>query len=164
MSNFSEYRRINSTWYSPAFHIAGYQLQLVVEPGGLESGKGNYVSVYVRLMKGKHDYMLEWPFKAEMIIDLINWGEDKGHVTKTLRFDGNTPIRYRQRVTQDHAAPYIWGYDKFIQHADLDDKPNNKKRFLQDDTLCFRVLKITLLTGSNHNYNYNCICDCGCKN
>ena len=41
-------------------------------------------------MKGENDAMLQWPFKGDVTIQLLNWREDKGHVEKTVHFNDNT--------------------------------------------------------------------------
>ena len=33
-------------------------------------------------MKGQHDDHLQWPFTGTIIIELLNWLEDKGHYKK----------------------------------------------------------------------------------
>ena len=40
-------------------------------------------------MKGQHDDRLQWPFTGTIIIELLNWLEDKGHYKMTLSIDTN---------------------------------------------------------------------------
>ena len=48
-------------------------------------------------MKGQHDDRLQWPFTGTIIIELLNWLEDKGHYKMTLSIDTNNDF---VRVTE----------------------------------------------------------------
>ena len=61
------------------------------------SGKGSHLSIYARIMKGQHDDHLQWPFTGTIIIELLNWLEDKGHYKMTLSIDTNNDF---VRVTE----------------------------------------------------------------
>ena len=47
------------------------------------------------IMKGQHDDRLQWPFTGTIIIELLNWLEDKGHYKMTISIDTNDDfVRY----------------------------------------------------------------------
>ena len=48
---------------------------------------GNYVAVYVCLMRGECDSDLDWPFEGDVIVELINRREDKKHLPIKVDFD-----------------------------------------------------------------------------
>ena len=137
MNSFSKHQKASSTWYSPPFQTQpdGYKLQLQVVADGSGHGKGTHVSVRVHLMKGENDAKLEWPFKGQIIVRLLNWREDKQHVEKVINFSDDDP------------SSIGLGYDRFVAHVDLDYSPEENTEYLCDDMLCFQVYKITLLSG-----------------
>ncbi len=48
---------------SPSFYTShGYNMALRVDANGCSGGKGTHVSVFAKIMKGKHDSRLNWPF------------------------------------------------------------------------------------------------------
>ena len=86
MSNFSQHKKVDDTWFSPPFYTenGGYKLQLVVYANGVGIGEGTHLSVFVYLMKNENDDNLKWPFGGDITIQLLNWREDKGHVEGIL--------------------------------------------------------------------------------
>ena len=116
MFNYNEHKRVGDQWYGVPFYsgINGYKLYLRVDANGEGSSKGTHVSVYVEIMRGENDEMLQWPFNGEITIELLNWREDKRHVEKIIDHY-NAPIDCRTRVTEGkRALPF--GYD-FISFA-----------------------------------------------
>ena len=149
MNDFSKYKKASSTWYSPPFQTQpdGYKLQLQVVADGSGHGKGTHVSVCVHLMKGENDAKLEWPFKGQIIVRLLNWREDKQHIEKSINFSDDDPLQSCSRVIEGEKASIGLGYDRFVSHVDLDYSPEDNTEYLYDDMLCFQVYKITILSG-----------------
>ena len=63
--------------------------------------------------------MLQWPFKGDLTIQLLNWREDKRHVEKTLHFNNNTSLQTRSMVIEGERASSGICYDTFISLTDL---------------------------------------------
>ena len=145
MNSFSKHQKASSNWYSPPFQTQPgvYKLQLQV----VADGKGTHVSVRVHLMKGENDAKLEWPFKGQIIVRLLNWREDKQHIEKVINFSDDDPLQSCSRVIEGEKASIGLGYDRFVSHGDLDYGPEENTEYLCDDMLCFQVYKITLLSG-----------------
>ena len=89
MSQYSRYKNTNRDWRSIPFYSSerGYKLLLKVYANGSGSDRGTHVSVYVYLMKGEYDEQLKWPLNANIIVRLLNWTEDSGHVERIIEFD-----------------------------------------------------------------------------
>ena len=85
VTNFSTYMK---QYLSPPFytHTKGYKMYLSVFANGRNTGKSTHVSVYATLMRGEYDDQLKWPFEGDIIIELRNWKEDKGHQEDTFSF------------------------------------------------------------------------------
>ena len=141
MFNFSEHMKVSGEWISQPFYSErdGYKLYLRVGAGGgYDSYTDTHVSVSVGLMKGEYDENLEWPFNSEITIQLLNWRDNKGHVEKIIGHY-NAPIESRNRVI---------GKLKFISSADLGYNVNKNNQYLQNNTLCFKVAKVTIHKGT----------------
>ena len=149
MMNFSTHKKSNKTWYSPPFYTStdGYKLQMEVCANGNGKGKGTHVSLFVCLMKGEHDQYLQWPFKGEISIQMLNWREDNQHKEEIISFNDRADIKYRSKVIEGERG-LGWGYHQFISIADLEYDPKKNCAYLQEDTLCIKIPKITLLTGN----------------
>ena len=148
MFNFSEHMKVSGEWISQPFYSErdGYKLYLRVGAGGgYDSYTDTHVSVSVGLMKGEYDENLEWPFNSEITIQLLNWRDNKGHVEKIISHY-NAPIESRTRVIDGERADPL-GKHKFISSADLGYNVNKNTQYLQNNTLCFGVSKVTIHKG-----------------
>ena len=139
MTNYLQLKEADEEWISPPFftHARGYKMCLKVVFNGYGSGKSTHVSVFVCLMKGKHDNQLQWPFEGDVIIELPNWREDKGHYEKTICFNRATN-EFCARITETNTGHDI-GFDRFISHSSLSYNPTINTEYLQDDCLRLRV-------------------------
>ena len=81
MDNFEELKSEEADWYSPPFytHIGGYKMCLNIVANGWGSGKYTHVSMTVHMMKGEFDSHLQWPFKGEITVQLVNQKEGGEH-------------------------------------------------------------------------------------
>ncbi len=121
-------------------------MTLVVLPNGRGLRKGCDVSVNIHLMKGDNDNVLLFPFSGNIIIKVLNWTEDNGHVEHIIQFDESislycrqrvdesTPLDCRQRITDGEMAARGWGYN-FLSHVDME----NNKEYLHNDKMCFII-------------------------
>ena len=84
LSEFSKRKQLNNFFFCPPFysHQNGYNLCVSVYSNGRGDGTNIHVSVYVRLTTGKFDDKLQWPFVGDVIIELLNWRENKKHYNK----------------------------------------------------------------------------------
>ena len=133
------YEKDGTRWYSPPFntHVGGYKMCLCVDANGWGSGKGTHVGVGFSMMKGEFDSHLQWPFKGEITVELVNQKEGGKNSINRI------PDREEacERVTEGERASKGWGYDTFIAHTDLY-KPEENKEYLLNDTLIFRVTNV----------------------
>ena len=139
LTEFSKRRQFDNKCYSTPFytHQNGYKMCLAVDSKGYGSGKGTHVSVFVSVMKGEHDDQLKWPFKAKIVVEMVNWREDKGHHEVTFDFSGIDKIK---RVTDGNKVRGPrFGNQQFISHSSLPYNPITNTEYLQDDCLRLRV-------------------------
>ena len=134
ISEYSKRKQFDNYYFSPPFTTSpqGYTLCLDVDTNGYDSGKGSHLSIYAYIMKGQHDDRLQWPFTGTIIIELLNWLEDKEHYKRTLTIDTNKDF---VRVTEGEYGN-AHGYEQFISHSSLTSSTTNTQYLYQD---CIRV-------------------------
>ena len=138
ITEYSKRKQFNNQYYSPPFTTSpqGYRLCLNVWANGHGSGKGSHLTIAAYIMKGQHDDRLQWPFTGTIIIELLNWLEDKGHYKKTLEIDTNIDF---VRVTEREYGKNH-GYYQFISQSSLNSSTN--PQYLYQDCICVRVQAI----------------------
>ena len=129
MSEYSKRKQINNQYHSPPFTTSpqGYRFCLKVYANGYGSGEGSHLSIYAYIMKGQHDDRLQWPFTGTIIIELLNWLEDKEHYERTLSIGTNDDFA---RVTKGKYGKQL-GYHQFISQSSLN-SPTNPQYLYQD--------------------------------
>ena len=111
----------------------GYKLMVFMYPNGSGDGENTHLSVYFRLMRGKYDAVLPWPFRKAVTFTLIDQQADT-----TLRENHVETINCNN-CSESFARPKRdsnWGYGSptFIPHQEL-----FKRRYIVDDTLFLQV-------------------------
>ena len=133
---FSKRKQFNNLYYGGPFytHSQGYKMQLQVNSNGYASSQGTHVSVFAILKKGEHDNNLQWPFSAQITVELLNWIEDRNHIKKSIPFSKGDGAR---------VSHGLWGANfglfSFVAHSSLRYNSFKNTEYLQDDCLRFRV-------------------------
>ena len=72
IKNFETERKNDAVLCSPTFysHSGGYKMCLVVYCNGCCEAKGNYVTIFISVLKGKYDNYLEWPLNCTVAIEI----------------------------------------------------------------------------------------------
>ena len=92
-------------------------------------------------MEGSYDDMLDWPFKGDVTVELLNQLEDNNH---KISFNENIS---EQRVRKGETYSKGWSFPCFIPHTELDHNPSTNCQYLKGDSLYFRISeKITCQT------------------
>ena len=74
-------------------------------------------------MKGEYGDRLQWPFRGDITIQLVNQISDQYQYEKSLDFT-NAPLRSSQRVSTDELfIEQSWGWSQFVSHATKRDLP-----------------------------------------
>ena len=156
IENFSKRKQSNEECISEPFyyHENGYKLSLLVYPNGRDKWKSKYVSLFVHLMKGDNDDRLPFPFRGDILVQIVNWRENKNHAERLVEFNEKTDPRgeYGARVTG--LAGLLsgrqyrgYGYPNFLSHKFLEfDRSRNTQYVSDDDTVRVRIMKITVNT------------------
>ena len=124
-------------------HPRGYRMCVSVCPNGHGKGKGTHVSIYTHMMQGPFDDNLKWPFRGEITIQIVNQVGDHDHVEDVIRYTDKTPDETAGRVTDKERARG-WGKPLFLAHNKLHSNAERQTRYLKDNTLHIRVMKVIL--------------------
>ena len=132
VTNFERHRISRGSWISRPFctHLQDYKMCLRVTANGQGSGKGTHITVAVYLMKGEFDDRLEWPFRGDITIQLLNQqGDKKGHFTRTIC--GAEAVRGSEK--SDEKFIFAWGISQFKSQSEV---------YLKNDSLKFQVTTV----------------------
>ena len=131
-------------YVSPIYtHEDGYKLCMRVRPNGCGVGKGTHVSVCCFLMCGEHDDALPWPVEADVVLEMLNWRENKNHERDTVTLSHGAGAEVSSRVTVDSRAEYGTGTDTFATHSSLSYNATANTQYLNEDCLLFKVVSCT---------------------
>ena len=141
MTNFEQHQLNDDHWVSQPFytHPHGYMMCLRVTANGQGSGKGTHLTVGVYLMKGEFDDQLEWPFRSDIMIELLNQEGNSEHYAKTIRGAKG------ERSEETGGEKFIsgWGISRFISFSKLSPK------YLRDDSLRFQISTVHVAKPTN---------------
>ena len=116
---------------SPKFYtLEGYHMEVKVYANGIDNAEGTHVSVFARVVEGKYDDTLKWPFVGNVTCCLLNQLEDHNHHEITIPFEQEDNHLVGGTMT---------GVLRFIRHSKLAHDPSRNSQYLKDDTLYFRV-------------------------
>ena len=144
IGDFFKMKESNAEWISPPFytHPCGYKLCLVVYPNGLYRGKGTHLSVLLGLLEGKYDDCLSWPMEFGMMVQLLNWRENKGHYEGTVTYNSDHHNAYNLVTKGGIKLSPV--YTRFIGHSALSYCAATNTEYLRDDCLRLNVAEVAL--------------------
>jgi TNF receptor-associated factor 4 len=130
---FAERMKNGGVFLSPSFYTSpnGYHMDIKVHPDGKGDCKGTHISIYAKVLKGKNDEHLTWPFVGNITFTLLNQLEDEDHFGRTAFIKGDINMRATAGTVNNR------GFSRFIAHSGLSRK--RSIQYLKDDTLYFRV-------------------------
>ena len=145
LCEFEHLKSTNCCWFSSFYsHQQGYRLCLEVYSNGRSGGIGTHVSIYTCIMQGQFDDSLRWPFMGAITIQLLNQTEDKNHVDVINDYSTAVGSDCSKRVIGSISTlSPAWGYTYFVRHSLLGYNAAKNMQYLRNDTLRFRILKIT---------------------
>ena len=129
----------DQTFYSPSFYTSpqGYHMKMRVDPNGCGASKGTHISVYAKVLDGKYDDDITWPFQGKVTLDLLNQLENTNHYTRNILSGGpGNEDKYNKHMRPGGTG---LGTRTFIPHSQLGRNPAKNTQYLKDDTLYFRV-------------------------
>ncbi len=139
-SNFSQHKSSKDRWISESFytHPHGYKMALGVYANGKGEGEGTHVGCSVYLRRGEFDNCLEWPFRGDVIIQLLNQRRASGHHTESIDFTDRDCAERVQSVLRERAHRGL-GHHMFICHNELGYSAATNCQYLMNNCLHFKV-------------------------
>lgn len=121
---------------SEAFYTSryGYKLSASVFLNGNGSGEGSYLSLYIRVLRGEYDNLLEWPFRLPIsfrILDQCSDPEKRAHLVES--FVPNPSWKHFQKPSVEGEA-MGFGYPKFVSHETL-----KNGGYIRDDAIFVKI-------------------------
>ena len=115
-------------------------MSLGVQANGCGNGEATHVTVSINLMQGEYDDQLKWPFRGDIMIQLLNQSRDEGHWEKTVHFNDRIRDDLAGRVVGQERVSGL-GYPTFIAHTELN---TENKEYLKNDCLKFRISEVVV--------------------
>ena len=139
VTNFNQYRD-GEQWYSPPFytHPHGYKMCLCVTPKGWGKGKGTHLGVDIRMMRGEFDDQLKWPFRGNIIYQLMNQEKNKDHVVNTVDYNEGTGDHVAGRVTGRERSSVGRGQSEVLPLSELEPK------YLENNCIKLCIARVVL--------------------
>ncbi|XP_047433495.1 TNF receptor-associated factor 5 [Mugil cephalus] len=118
---------------SVPFHIGrcGYKMAMKAYLNGDGEGRGSHLSLYVVLMPGDFDALLQWPFRQTVSLSVLDQSGASNHRILSFRPDPTT--KCFQQPAPESVSNVAVGFPCFIPLNLLENSPN--AAYVKDDTL-----------------------------
>ena len=146
ITRFSDRICLQEEYWSPPFYTSarGYRMCLNVCPAGYGIGKGTHVSMFGNLMKGDYDDELNWPFTADMVVDILNWKGDNDHHRVVCEFKDSEDDACARVYDDNKVATSGYGNSKTIEISTLMSSSSSDPQYLSEDCVCIRVHDVVI--------------------
>jgi len=111
-------------------HPEGYKMCVEVDVNGDSTGEDSHLSIFTRLLNGRYDNRLNWPFLGTVTYELLNQLADDNHYHRVGIFDASST---------SFDVGKVMGYSQFLPHSSLGYNSVTNIQYLLNDTLYFRV-------------------------
>lgn len=118
--------------FSQPFYTSqyGYKLRLKIYLNGRDRGKGTHLSLYLIIMRGEYDALLDWPFDQKITFYLLDQSEQRKHKMHQL-----SPNRSLPNVKAVFNRPTMKenlgiGNPSFVSHEIID-----QNEYIKDDSI-----------------------------
>ncbi|KAJ8276031.1 hypothetical protein COCON_G00077830 [Conger conger] len=135
--------RSNHELFSPPFysHRYGYRLQVSAFLNGNGSGEGTHLSIYIRVLPGEYDSLLEWPFSYKVTFSILDQSDPSlskpQHITETFNPDPNWKNFQKPSSTARNSldeSTLGFGYPKFISHEEI-----KKRNYVRENAIFLKA-------------------------
>lgn len=112
----------------------GYKMAASVFLNGNGAGEGKYLSVYIKILPGEYDNILEWPFILPISFSIYDQNIDydlRANITES--FVPDPTWKHFQKPVKDTGA-LGFGYPKFVSHEIL-----KTREYIKDDSIIIKV-------------------------
>ncbi|XP_067043181.1 TNF receptor-associated factor 6-like [Acropora muricata] len=122
--------------HSPAFYTSlyGYKLCLRINLNGVDSGVGRYIALFVHMMQGDYDSILEWPFTGRITLTILDQSEGtefRQHISESLIAKPNLLAFQRPTAPRNYKG---YGYVEFAPIEHIRDP-----QYIKNNTMLVRI-------------------------
>lgn len=112
--------------------VPGYKLRLMADLNGYGEGRGSHLSLFLQVMQGKFDCVLDWPCKYEHVLRVVDQTGRGLHVDRQQSFR-SIPSRSKHLMGRPvHECNVPIGFHTM---APLSELHNERAGFVRNDTL-----------------------------
>ncbi|XP_067043185.1 TNF receptor-associated factor 6-like isoform X2 [Acropora muricata] len=127
---------IATALHSPAFYTSlyGYKLCLRINLNGVDSGVGRYIALFVHMMQGDYDSILEWPFTGRITLTILDQSEGtefRQHISETLIAKPSLLAFQRPTAPRNYKG---YGYVEFAPIEHIRDP-----QYIKNNTMLVRI-------------------------
>lgn len=123
--------------FSPAFYsnpVKGYKMRARIYLNGDGVGKGNHISLFFVVMKGRHDNLLKWPFPNKVTFKLLEQvHSNPEHIVDAFRPDPNSSS-FKKPTTNSNIGS---GCPLFVPLAHVMENPAHA--YVKDDCIFVEI-------------------------
>lgn len=121
--------------YSPFFYTSryGYKACLRLYLNGDGAARGSHISIFLVLVKGDYDPILQWPFNHSVSFSLLDQSPSKEHIKEAFKSDPSSSSF--KKPTSDMNLPT--GFPHFLSRKKFQ---VNKDNYVVDDTAFIKVV------------------------
>ena len=123
-----------SAMHSPPFYTSlyGYKMCLRMNLNGVDSGLGKHITLFVHMMQGDYDNILEWPFSGKKItLSILDQSELRCHKSETFFVKAGLVAFQRPTDRRNYKG---YGY---VDFAPIDDI--REPRYVKNNTMLVGV-------------------------
>ena len=122
--------------HSPPFYTSlyGHKMCMRVNLNGVDSGLGRHVSLFVHMMQGEWDGILEWPFTGRITLSVLDQSDNvefRRHISETLVAKPNLLAFQRPTAPRNHKG---YGYVEFSQIEQL-----REPQYVKNNVMLIRI-------------------------
>ena len=143
ITSFTQIKQRKASFYGPPFYtnLRGYKLIVFAFTfNSFNTTKDTYMSLYASLMKGEHDDTLAWPFTGDVVVEILNWREDKNHQKYTLSFHKGLSSTSINRILSIDIAQF--GCQQTVPYSILSYNHYKNTEFLRNDCIHIKVKSV----------------------
>ena len=91
ISEINQHRQFATPILSHAVFTDTYEWKVGIRlyPNGVDSGWGSHVAVFVHLMNGEYDDLLDWPFPGIITLSVLDQSGARNHISRVLQTKPN---------------------------------------------------------------------------
>jgi len=109
----------------------GYKFKMRLYPNGNGIGQNTHLSIFLAIIVGEYDAILQWPFPKQVTLTLIDQQGNLGD-RQTVSHPLTGAEIWKSRPLKGKEG--VWGNQTFVAHDEL-----KKRAYIVDDTIFFQV-------------------------